>query len=111
MGYVDAHVHVGTPDTAHDSLAAGWKKEQMQSPSFTPEELFKHCRPAGVDRVNLIQTSFHGIDKPVTVYLVRMPRLFGGRVLEGLLPRRRRAGDGRTRARRQDIKASEGPET
>jgi hypothetical protein len=32
----------------------------MRPPSFTPVELFKHTRSAGVNRVNLIQMSFYG---------------------------------------------------
>jgi predicted TIM-barrel fold metal-dependent hydrolase len=62
MHYIDAHVHVWTPDTAHYPLAKGYKKEDMQPPSFTPEELFKHTRPAEVDRINLIQMSYYGFD-------------------------------------------------
>src|SRR6059058_5979786 len=62
MGFIDAHVHVWTPDTSHYPLAAGHKKEDMQPPSFTPEELFKHCKPAGVTRINLIQMSYYGFD-------------------------------------------------
>src|SRR5262249_33884651 len=62
MAYIDAHVHVWTPDTAHYPLAAGYKKEDMKPASFTPEELFKHSKPAGVDRINLIQMSFYGTD-------------------------------------------------
>src|SRR5262245_66535747 len=62
MRYIDAHVHVWTPDTAHYPLAAGHKREDMNPRSFTPEDLFKHSRPAGVDRINLIQMSFYGFD-------------------------------------------------
>src|SRR5436190_17834853 len=62
MAYIDAHVHVWTPDTAHYPLASAFKKEDMKPASFTPEELFKHCKPAGVDRINLIQMSFYGFD-------------------------------------------------
>jgi predicted TIM-barrel fold metal-dependent hydrolase len=62
MAYIDAHVHVWTPDTAHYPLAAGFKPENMKPRSFTPEELFKHTKPAGVDRINLIQMSFYGFD-------------------------------------------------
>src|SRR3954462_3319341 len=62
MHYIDAHVHVWTPDTIHYPLAAGYKKEDMKPPSFTPDQLFKHCRPAGVDRINLIQMSFYGFN-------------------------------------------------
>jgi predicted TIM-barrel fold metal-dependent hydrolase len=60
--YIDAHVHVWTPDTAHYPLAAGFKRENMQPRSFTPEELFKHTRPNNVDRINLIQMSFYGFE-------------------------------------------------
>jgi predicted TIM-barrel fold metal-dependent hydrolase len=62
MNFIDAHVHVWTPDTAHYPLAAGYKRDAMRPPSFTPEELFKHSRPAGVNRINLIQMSFYGFD-------------------------------------------------
>src|SRR5438552_454159 len=37
-------------------------REDMNPRSFTPEDLFKHSRPAGVDRINLIQMSFYGFD-------------------------------------------------
>jgi predicted TIM-barrel fold metal-dependent hydrolase len=59
MGFIDAHVHVWTDDTAHYPLAAGWKKEDMKPKRFTPEDLFKHTKPAGVDRINLIQMSYY----------------------------------------------------
>src|SRR5262245_6577766 len=62
MGYIDAHVHVRPDDTAHYPLAAGYKAADMRPRRFAPEELFKHCKPAGVDRVNRIQMSFCGID-------------------------------------------------
>src|SRR5947209_20632044 len=70
MAFIDAHVHVWTPDTAHYPLAEGYKKEDMKPASFTPEELFKHCKPAGVDRINLIQMSFYGTEKPLTFVLI-----------------------------------------
>jgi predicted TIM-barrel fold metal-dependent hydrolase len=59
MNYIDAHVHVWTPDTAHYPLGRGWRREDMQPRSFTPEEFFKHARPAGVTRANLIQMSYY----------------------------------------------------
>lgn len=59
MNFIDAHVHVWTPDTDHYPLGKGWKKEDMKPPSFTPEEFFKHAKPAGVTRANLIQMSFY----------------------------------------------------
>ena len=62
MRFIDAHVHVWTPDTAHYPLAAGYKRENMSPRSFTPEELFKHTQANGVNRINLIQMSFYGFD-------------------------------------------------
>jgi predicted TIM-barrel fold metal-dependent hydrolase len=47
----------------------------MKPPSFTPEELFKHTRPAGVDRINLIQMSFYGFDNS---YMLDMIKLYDG---------------------------------
>jgi predicted TIM-barrel fold metal-dependent hydrolase len=59
MGFIDAHVHVWTDDTAHYPLAPGNKKEDMKPPRFTPEDFFKHAKPAGVDRANLVQMSYY----------------------------------------------------
>jgi predicted TIM-barrel fold metal-dependent hydrolase len=60
--YVDAHVHVWTPDTDRYPLAKGFSKKDMAPPSFTPEQLFAHCRPQGVSRVVLIQMNFYEFD-------------------------------------------------
>src|SRR3954447_16590973 len=75
MGFIDAHVHVWTADTAHYPLAPGFRKEDVKPPSFTPQELFKHTRPAGVTRVNLIQVSHYGFDNS---YLLDMLKLYEG---------------------------------
>ncbi|HKI36180.1 MAG TPA: amidohydrolase family protein [Gemmataceae bacterium] len=72
MGFIDAHVHVWTPDTAHYPLGMGWKKEDMAPRSFTPEELFEHAKPAGVDRVNLIQMSFYGFDNSYMLDMIAL---------------------------------------
>jgi predicted TIM-barrel fold metal-dependent hydrolase len=73
MGFIDAHVHVWTDDTAHYPLVAGFKREDMRPGRFTPDDLFKHCKPAGVDRVNLIQMSFYGFDNR---YMLDMMALY-----------------------------------
>ena len=59
--YVDAHVHVWTPDTTRYPLAKGMAKTGLVD-SFTPEQLFAHCRPEGVGRIVLIQMSFYRFD-------------------------------------------------
>ena len=53
-GYIDAHVHVWTPDVERWPLAEGFSPERMNPPSFTPEELLALARPAGVSRIVLM---------------------------------------------------------
>lgn len=62
-GWIDAHSHVWTPDTGRYPRAAAFAAKKAPEPkSFTPDELFAHCRPAGVTRVVLIQMSFYQFD-------------------------------------------------
>jgi predicted TIM-barrel fold metal-dependent hydrolase len=74
VNFIDAHVHVWTPDLAHYPLAAGFNKDNMRPRSFTPEELFKHTRPAGVNRINLIQMSFYGFDNRYMLDMIALHR-------------------------------------
>src|SRR5262245_48443272 len=106
MHFIDAHVHVWTPDTGHYPLAEGFKKSDMKPPSFTPEDLFKHTKPAGVDRVNLIQMSYYGFEKPYTIHpdMAQRPSFQGCKtwlrqhldartaIFVSVRPNRRRAG-------------------
>jgi predicted TIM-barrel fold metal-dependent hydrolase len=62
MGFIDAHSHVWTQDLAKYPIATEYAPQDMQPPSFTPEELLAHARPCGVDRVVLIQMSYYGCD-------------------------------------------------
>jgi predicted TIM-barrel fold metal-dependent hydrolase len=78
-GHIDAHVHVWTPDIKRYPLAKGYSKKDMQPPSFTPEELFEHARPAGVSRIVLIQMSFYGYDNSYMLdTMKRFPGVFSG---------------------------------
>ncbi len=78
-GYIDAHVHVWTPDLEKYPIAAGFKREDMQPPSFTPEELLAHARPCGVDRIVLIQMSFYRFDNSYMLDTIRrFPGVFSG---------------------------------
>ena len=61
-GWIDAHVHVWSPDTLRYPLASGYRPADMQPASFTAAELLQHCRPAGVARIVLIQMSFYELD-------------------------------------------------
>ncbi len=76
---IDGHVHVWTADTAAFPLPAGRDPSQMKPPSFTPEELFAHCKPLGVERINLIQMSFYEDDHRYMLdAMERFPENFAG---------------------------------
>jgi predicted TIM-barrel fold metal-dependent hydrolase len=78
-GFIDAHVHVWTPDTKTYPLAAGFTVSNMAPPSFTPEQLFAHCKPQGVDRIALIQMSFYKFDNHYMLDVMSAhPGVFGG---------------------------------
>ncbi|MEZ6133600.1 MAG: amidohydrolase family protein [Pirellulaceae bacterium] len=80
-GWIDAHVHVWTPDTTQYPLAtaAGFSKADMQPPSFTAAELLDHCRPAGVKRIVLIQMSFYQYDHSYMLQVMQdHPGVFSG---------------------------------
>lgn len=77
--YIDAHVHVWTPDTTAYPLSKDYTKKDMVPASFTPEELFAHCKPQGVSRIVLIQMSFYGFDNRYMLDCMKKhPGVFGG---------------------------------
>ena len=79
MNAIDAHSHVWTADTARYPLAPGWRRLNMAPASFTPDELLQHARPAGVDRVVLIQMSFYGHDNSYMLDMISThPETFAG---------------------------------
>jgi predicted TIM-barrel fold metal-dependent hydrolase len=79
MAYIDAHVHVWTPDTQRYPLAAGRTAEIMKPASFTPEELMDHAQPSGVERIALVQMSFYGYDNSFMLDTMRrFPGTFAG---------------------------------
>lgn len=78
-GYIDAHVHVWTPDTQDYPLAEGFQQADMRPPSFTPEQLFEHTRPSGVDRIVLIQMSFYRFENSYMLdTIAKHPGVFSG---------------------------------
>ena len=79
MNYIDAHSHVWTPDTEHYPLAPGFRRANMDPPSFTVDELIAQAKPAGVNRVVLIQMSFYGHDNSYMLdCMKRFPGMFSG---------------------------------
>ncbi|NND96971.1 MAG: amidohydrolase [Pirellulaceae bacterium] len=78
-GWIDAHVHVWTPDTKSYPLDKNFTIDSMKPASFTPEELFAHTKPAGVDRIVLIQMSFYNFDNSYMLdVMAKHPGVFGG---------------------------------
>ncbi|MCB1066327.1 MAG: amidohydrolase [Verrucomicrobiae bacterium] len=78
-GWIDAHVHVWTPDTERYPLAEGFAKEKMKPASFTPQELLAQCQPHGVSRIVLIQMSFYRFDNAYMLDAMRdHPGVFSG---------------------------------
>ncbi len=76
---IDAHSHIWTPDTAKYPLAAGFRRQGMEPPSFTDAELLKEANAVGVDRVVLIQMSFYGYDNSYMLDAIRArPKAFSG---------------------------------
>tara|TARA_R110002073_G_scaffold133122_9_gene280230 strand:- start:1140 stop:2102 length:963 start_codon:yes stop_codon:yes gene_type:complete len=78
-GWIDAHVHVWTPDTDKYPISPDFSKSDMLPKSFTDEQLFSHCRPAGVERVVLIQMSFYQYDHSYMLDVMKAnPGVFSG---------------------------------
>ena len=79
-GYIDAHVHVWTSDTQRYPIAPDpILRRDMKPASFTPEELFAHCKPQGVNRIVLIQMSFYKYDNRYMLdAMAQHPGVFSG---------------------------------
>ncbi len=78
-GYIDAHVHVWTPDMGAYPVAEGFTKADLQPASFTPEQLLAEAKPHGVDRIVLIQMSFYKTDNRYMLdSMARFPGVFSG---------------------------------
>ena len=77
--WIDAHVHVWTPDVHSYPIHKDFQVSDMRPASFTPEELFQHTRPAGVQRVVLIQMSYYQFDNRYMVdQIQKYPGVFSG---------------------------------
>lgn len=79
-GWIDAHVHVWTPDVDRYPIdTRRFTVKDMVPASFTPEQLMAECQPAGVDRVVLIQMSFYNTDNSYMLDVIRKyPGVFSG---------------------------------
>jgi len=78
-GWIDAHVHVWTPDVKRYPLDKNFTIKSMQPKSFTPQQLFAHCKPSGVERIVLIQMSFYRYDNSYMLdTIAKYPGIFSG---------------------------------
>jgi predicted TIM-barrel fold metal-dependent hydrolase len=77
--WIDAHVHVWPAVDQAYPLASGFQADVVQPASFTPDTLFKHCRPCDVERVVLIQMNFFGFDNRYMLdTIAKYPGVFSG---------------------------------
>ena len=80
--WIDAHVHVWTPDTKTYPLSDSYKVSDMVPASFTPDELFSHCKPQRVTKIVLIQMSFYGFNNQYMLdCMEKHPGVFAGVVI------------------------------
>jgi predicted TIM-barrel fold metal-dependent hydrolase len=79
MNYVDAHVHVWTDNFQHYPLASGFTAEQMNPRTFYPEDILRHAKGSGVNRIVLIQMSYYRFDNSYMLDVIRSdPKTFRG---------------------------------
>jgi len=77
--WIDAHVHVWPAVDQAYPLAPGFQADVVQPASFTPDALFQHCRPCGVERIVLIQMNFFGFDNRYMLdAIAKYPGVFSG---------------------------------
>jgi predicted TIM-barrel fold metal-dependent hydrolase len=77
--YIDAHVHVWTPDVITFPRPPRASGPTYKPHSFTPEQLLVIARPSGVSRIVLIQMSFYGTDNSYLLDAIkRYPATFVG---------------------------------
>lgn len=77
-GYIDAHVHVWTSDERYP-LAPNKRRENMHPATALPDDLLRVARPAGVNRIVLIQPSWYGFDNSFMLDTIRnSPTVFRG---------------------------------
>jgi len=77
--WIDAHVHVWTLDTKTYPLSDSYKVSDMVPASFTPDELFSHCKRQRVTKIVLIQMSFYGFNNQYMLdCMEKHPGVFAG---------------------------------
>ncbi|MBB72935.1 MAG: amidohydrolase [Planctomycetaceae bacterium] len=81
---VDAHVHVWSTNTTQFPLAPGFSKSDLWFPSYPVEEVRRLGAAAGVNRFNLVQMTWYGLDHSYILdAIARDPQHFVG---TGIVP-------------------------
>jgi len=77
--WIDAHVHVWTPDKQAYPISPNFSEKEMAPPSFLPSELFAEQEGTGVNRTVLVQMSFYQYDNQFMLHsMEKFPGRFGG---------------------------------
>ncbi len=77
--YVDTHVHIWTDDFEKYPLAQGFSREEMAPRVFSCDDILRHAKPHGVNRVVLVQMSYYGSDNSYMLDAIRLrPEVFAG---------------------------------
>ncbi len=76
MTWIDSHVHIWTQDTERYP-ASGFDVSTLEPKEFTPEWLFRHCRPFEVSRVALVQAIYGTDNSYMLDAAARFPGVFG----------------------------------
>ena len=76
MTWIDSHVHIWTQDT--ERYPAGvFDVSALEPKEFTPEWLFRHCRPFDVSRIVLVQAIYGTDNSYILDAAARFPGVFG----------------------------------
>ena len=79
LGDIDAHVHLWTNDFTRYPLIPSFTPEQLQPPTFEPQDLFDVALPVGVRRAVLIQMVWYGFDNSYMLQCIQQhPGVFAG---------------------------------
>ena len=78
-GFIDCHVHVWTNDFERYPISPRFTPKDMEVKTFFVEDILRHARPEGVNRVGLIQVRFYGFDNSYMLEAIRRsPTIFRG---------------------------------
>lgn len=79
QNWIDAHVHVWTPDFERYPISKNFSKKSVNPPSYSPDDLAESQKGTGVKRTVLIQMSFYEFDNSYMLDVINAePKRFSG---------------------------------